>query len=146
MAKYHPPVGFHFSVEFLNIGSSQYDHQFQSVSGLSVELETEEIVEGGENRFKHKVPVRTNYPNLVLSRGVLVDSEVIKWVRLALENLVIQPTDLMVKLLDESHQPLQSWSIVHAYPVIWTLGDLNAEDNGLAIETLELTYNYFKII
>ena len=61
MAEYTPPVGFHFKVEFSGIGTSQHDHQFQSVSGLSIDLETEEIAEGGENGFKHTIPVRVHH-------------------------------------------------------------------------------------
>lgn len=146
MTGYYPPIGFHFSVEFPEISSSGKDQQFQSVTGLSVDIDTEEVAEGGENRFKHKIPVRTKYPNLVLKRGLLVDSEVIKWCRDAVENFQFKPTGIIVKLLNEKHEPLVSWSIVHAYPVKWSLVDLNAEESKLAIETLELTYNYFKVI
>ena len=145
MAEYYPPVGFHFNVKFTGISTTQNDHQFQSVSGLSVDLETEEIAEGGENRFKHKIPVRTKYPNLVLKRGLLVDSGIIEWCRNALENLVVEPVNLTVSLLDELHEPLQTWSVVHAYPIKWSVSDFNAEENKLIIETLELTYNYFNI-
>ena len=84
MAAYYPPVGFHFKVEFQDIENRTNDHQFQSVSGLSVDLETEEIAEGGENRFKHKIPVRTKYPNLVLKRGLLIDSGLIEWCKKAI--------------------------------------------------------------
>jgi phage tail-like protein len=146
MAQFYPPVGFHFSVEFTGIDTSQNDNQFQSVSGLSVDLETEEVAEGGENRFKHKIPVRTKYPNLVLKRGTLINSGVIKWCRKALEDFDITPIDITVKLLNEKHEPLQTWSIVHAYPVKWNTGDFSAEESKLVIETLELTYNYFKIV
>jgi phage tail-like protein len=143
MADYYPPLGFHFKVELANFPG---EFAFQSVSGLSVDMQTEEIAEGGENRFKHKVPVRTNYRNLVLKRGLLVDSEIITWCRNALENFEFQPTDLIVKLLNEKHEPLISWNVVHAYPVKWSVSDFNAEQNQLVIETLELTYNYFNIM
>ncbi|GGG23482.1 phage tail protein [Dokdonia pacifica] len=146
MATYYPPIGFHFKVEFSGISNKENDHQFQSVSGLSVDLETEEIAEGGENRFKHKIPVRTKYPNLVLKRGLLIDSGVIEWCRDALEKYVIKPVDITVSLLDEKHEPLQSWKIAHAYPVKWNVGDFNAEENKIVIETLELSYNYFNIL
>ncbi|MFV0267279.1 MAG: phage tail protein [Draconibacterium sp.] len=136
MTGYYPPIGFHFSVEFPEISSNGKDQQFQSVTGLSVDIDTEEVAEGGENRFKHKIPVRTKYPNLVLKRGLLVDSEVIKWCRDAVENFQFKPTGIIVKLLNEKHEPLVSWSIVHAYPVKWSLVDLNAEESKLAIETL----------
>ena len=146
MASYYPPIGFHFMVEFTGISTKQNDHQFQSVTGLTVDLDTEEIAEGGENRFKHKIPVRTKYPNLVLKRGMLIDSGVIEWCRKALEDFEFQPVNLTVKLLDEKHEPLISWSIVHAYPVKWDIGGFNAEENKLVIESLELSYNYFKVI
>jgi len=146
MASYYPPIGFHFRVEFTGISPHENDHQFQSVSGLNVDLDTEEIAEGGENRFKHKIPVRTKYPNLVLKRGLLIDSGVIEWCRKALEDFEFQPIDLTVKLLDEKHDPLVSWNIVHAYPVKWDVGEFNAEESKLVIESLELSYNYFKVI
>lgn len=143
MADYYPPLGFHFKVEFVGYPG---EFQFQSVSGLTVDVETEPIAEGGENRFKHKVPVRTKYPNLVLKRGLLVDSELIKWFRNAVENLDFKPTNLIVKLLNEKHEPLQSWNVVHAYPVKWSISDFDAEQNNLVIETLELSYNYFNVM
>lgn len=154
MADYYPPVGFYFKVEFSGLETKINDHQFQSVSGLSVDLETEEIAEGGENRFKHKIPVRTKFPNLVLKRGMLMDSGVIEWCKDALLNYKFEPVDLTVSLLVKetdtltsgNGKPLQTWNIVHAYPVKWNVGDFNAEENKLVIETLELSYNYFKII
>lgn len=146
MGNYYPPVGFHFEVEFLGIDNFNHDNQFQSVSGLTIDLETEEIAEGGQNHFKHKLPVRTSFSNLVLTRGMLKNSGVIAWVKAALEGFQIVPINLTVKLLDENHEPLQTWSIVNAYPVQWSIGDFNAEESSLVIETLELTYNYFKII
>ncbi|WP_109302610.1 phage tail protein [Aquimarina sp. AU474] len=146
MAAYYPPVGFHFKVEFQDIENRTNDHQFQSVSGLSVDLETEEIAEGGENRFKHKIPVRTKYPNLVLKRGLLIDSGLIDWCKKAIEDFEIEPINLTIKLLNEKHEPLLTWNVVHAYPVKWTVEDFNAEENKLSIESLELSYNYFKTI
>lgn len=143
MADYYPPLGFHFKVEFANFPG---EFEFQSVSGLKVDIETEQIAEGGENRFKHKVPIRTKYPNLVLKRGLLVRSEIVDWCRNAVENFEFQPTDLIVKLLNENHEPLLSWNVVHAYPVKWSVSDFNAEENELVIETMELTYNYFNVL
>jgi phage tail-like protein len=142
MSNYYPPLGFHFKVEFANLPG---EFEFQSVSGLNVEMETEEISEGGENRFKHKLPVRTRFPNLVLKRGLLVDSDLIKWCREAVEDFKISPTNITIKLLNEKHEPLMTWNVVHAYPVKWAVADFNAEESKLVIETIELVYNYFNI-
>ena len=142
MSNYYPPLGFHFKVEFANLPG---EFEFQSVSGLNVELETEEISEGGENRFKHKLPVRTKFPNLVLKRGLLVDSDLIKWCREAVEDFNISPTNITIKLLNEKHEPLMTWNVVHAYPIKWAVADFNAEESKLVLETIELVYNYFNI-
>lgn len=142
MGNYYPPLGFHFKVEFANIDG---EFSFQSVKGLTVEMDTEKIAEGGENRFKHTIPVKTKYSNLVLKRGVFVDSELVKWCREAVENFNILPTNIIIKLLNEEHEPLLTWNVVHAYPVKWEVGELHAEKNTIAIETIELVYNYFKI-
>lgn len=142
MGNYYPPLGFHFRVSFSNVKG---EFQFQSVSGLTAELDTELVAEGGENRFKHKLPVRSSFPNLVLKRGVLVNSELVKWCRKAVEELDISPADLTISLLNEKHEPLMTWNVVHVYPVKWAMADLNAEKSTVLIETLELAYNYFNI-
>ena len=142
MSNYYPPLGFHFKVEFANqIG----EYEFQSVSGLNVELETEQVAEGGENRFKHKLPISTRYPNLVLKRGIRVDSPLTKWCREALEDFDIKPTNITISLLNENHEPLMTWNVVHAYPIKWSVSEFNAEKSQLAIESIELAYNYFNI-
>lgn len=142
MGNYYPPLGFHFRVEFANIKG---EFEFQSVSGLNVELETEQIAEGGENRFKHRLPVRTKFTNIVLKRGLKVNSDLVKWCRDAVLDFNIVPTDMTIILLNEEHEPLQTWNVVHAWPVKWEVTDLNAEESKIAVESLELTYNYFNI-
>ncbi len=146
LSTYYPPVSFHFLVEFNGIQPSIIDTQFQAVSGLSVDIETEEFTEGGENRFKHKFPVRTKFPNLVLKRGMVTDSNLISWCKDAVESFEFKPIDLTVKLLNDKHLPLITWNVVHAYPVKWAVEDLNAEENKIAIETIELAYNYFTLV
>ena len=145
MANYYPPPGFHFKVEVQDLPPNDDDVRFTEVGGLSVELSTEEVAEGGENRFIQKFPVRTKYPELVLKRGVLVKSEVTKWIRACIEDLDIQPKDIFVKLLNEEHQPLLTWQIVKAYPTKWAVSDLNSTSNTVAIESLQLFYQYFTL-
>ncbi len=143
---YYPPVGFHFKVEVQDLPAKEDDVKFTEVSGLSVEMGTEEIAEGGENRFIQKYPTRTKYPELVLKRGLLVNSEILTWIRQCLEDYNIQPKDIFIKLLNEKHQPLLTWNVVKAYPTKWAVSDLNASNNAVAIETLQLFYQYFTLV
>ena len=141
---YYPPVGFHFKVEFVGIGNDN-DIRFQSVSGLSVEFDTEAYKEGGENRFEHTLPVRTKYPDLSLKRGMLTDSKVIDWCLDAFQNRVFIPVHINISLLNEEHQPLKTWSVYNAWPKKWSVSDLNAQDNSIVVETLDISYNYFTV-
>ena len=155
MELYYPPVGFYFSVSFERINTVAEDFRFQSVTGLSSEIVTENHREGGQNQFEHVLPVKTQYPDLVLKRGLLVPktqgsnletNDVQQWCQRVMESLQVQPTDLMISLLNSAGLPLMSWSIVHAWPKKWMISDFNAEENQIVIETMEFTYHYFRLI
>jgi len=142
---YSMPRSFHFKVEFQDIpGVTVNDVRFQDVSGLSAELSIEEVKSGGENRFSHRLPARAKYNNLVLRRGMLVDSGLIKWFTDAVENFSFSPATIIVKLLGNDHEPLQSWSFIKAWPVKWSISDFRATENAVVIESIELAYQYFK--
>jgi len=140
---YYPPVAFHFKVEIGLSNLSANDIRFQEVSGLSRELGVEQVVEGGENRFEHRLPARGTFGNLVLKRGMLNDSAVIDWIENAIENFDFKPSDVLVSLLDEKHNPIAAWSFIAAWPVKWSLGAFDANKNEVVVETLELAYRYF---
>lgn len=144
MVDYYPPWGFYYRVEF-GISTNKNDVRFQSVSGLSVEYDVEEYKEGGENRFTHKLPGRTKYADLVLKRGMLTDSEVTNWCLAAFRDRDFRPADISVILMNEKGEPLRTWNIAHAIPKKWLVTDLNANDNAVVIETLELIYQYFTV-
>jgi phage tail-like protein len=141
---YYPPWGFYYKVEF-GISADKNDVRFQSVSGLSVEYDYESFKEGGENRFEHKLPVRTKYADMVLKRGMLTDSKVLSWFLDAFRDRIFSPADINVILMNEKGEPLRTWKVAHAIPKKWLVSDLNANESSVVIETLELTYRYFTI-
>ncbi len=142
---YYPPPGFHFKVEILGLEPNDHDVRFSEVGGLSMELSTEEIAEGGQNRYVQKFPLRAKHPELVLKRGLLLNSAITDWIRAAIEDFVIEPKNVDVKLLNEEHQPLLTWHLANAYPTKWAVSDLNATSNTVVVETLQLFYQYFTL-
>ena len=144
MDAYYPPWGFYYKVEF-SISQDTNDARFQTVSGLGVEYDYESFKEGGENRFEHKLPVRTKYSDMVLKRGMLADSTVIKWFLDAFRNREFKPSDVNVILMNEKGTPLRTWKVTHAIPKKWMVSDFNANENSVVIETMELTYRYFTV-
>ncbi|HAB19077.1 MAG TPA: phage tail protein [Verrucomicrobiota bacterium] len=140
----YPPVGFHFAVAFQDLDGASRDTRFQSVSGLSATVETEEVREGGENRFKHKLPTGTTCDLLELRRGLVLDSALERWCRDAIEHFVFKPINVQISLLGETHQPIASWRVVNAFPVRWSVSEFDAQQSAVAIETLQLQYQYFR--
>ena len=152
MASYYPPSGFHFKVEFIGVDGMNTDteQRFQEVSGLSFEIETDTLREGGENRFEYKLPRRAKYPNLVLKRGLLKDTALLNWFKSAMSTYFtvvvydFKPADITITLLDEADQPVAIWNVVQAYPLKWSMSDLRSTENAVVIETMELAYQYFE--
>ncbi|NER48992.1 MAG: phage tail protein [Symploca sp. SIO1A3] len=135
-------------VSFLGGGliRSPYDVRFQKVSGLSATIETREIREGGENIFMQRLPNRVTYENLVLERGMVVKSfsPLAIGFNLAMSTLKLIPSNVLVMLLDENDNPIVpdgSWLLQQAYPVKWSVSDLDATQNEVMIETMELAYS-----
>jgi len=142
---YYPPVGFHFKVEINLPDVAQEDREtrFQEVGGLSKSIDIEEFKEGGENRFAHRLPSPAKYGNVILKRGLLTKSSLIKWCFDAIDNFSFKPADVTITLLNEEHKPLSVWNIAKAFPVKWSTSDFKAQENSIVIETLELSYQYF---
>ena len=122
---------------------SSNDIRFQEVSGLTAEVQVEELEAGGQNRYSHKLPKRGKYPNLVLKRGLLTSSSLILWLTNAIVNFEFVPANLIVTLLDENHLPVTAWAVKKIWPVKWAVSDLKADENGIVVETIELAYDYF---
>jgi phage tail-like protein len=142
----YPPVGFHFAVVIELFPQTPQDFRFQSVSGLSVDISTETITEGGENRFKHQMPGVPAYGKLVLKRGMFMGSLMINWVRNAVEKFQFEPANVIITLLNDLHLPVAVWQVFNAYPVKWSVTDFDAEQNTIVIETIELAYQHFQQI
>ena len=144
MTAYYPPWSFYYKVEFEG-SSGPNEARFQSVSGLSVEYDTEEYKEGGENRFTHKLPVRTKYSDLVLKRGCSPAPRSSPGSSTRSGERIFEPRTVNVILMNEKSEPLRTWNVAHAVPKKWTVSDLNANENSIVVETLELTYQYFTV-
>ncbi|TCO55199.1 phage tail protein [Actinocrispum wychmicini] len=141
-----PPFAgrFEFSVDGLTIGS------FTEVSGLSVQIDTEELVEGGQNGFTHKFPKATKWPNLVLKRGITDSDALFEWfAKCSGEGLEAAGNKLdrrhaALKLLDSKGKVVRRWNVTEAFPVKWTGPKLAATAKDLATEELEVTHCGFK--
>lgn len=149
---YYPPGAFHFTVTVIGsltplVALTSIDANFMEVSGIQAEFGTEEVAEGGENRFIHRLPTQAKYSNLVLKRGLVTKDSILgEWVGKTIGSrlsLPILPQNLVVSLLNEKRFPLVVWGFINAYPVRSQVAPLNSMENNILVESLELAYNYF---
>ncbi len=150
-AGYYPPLGLYFSVEF-DGKKDELDSKFSEVGGMSAQLETQQVPEGGENRYQLKLPKNTSYSDLVLKRGVMPKtSSIAKWCNDVINNNYYQQPiklqHIILKLKNEDGQPLIIWKFWNAYPKKLELSSLNAQATGnsaIVIETISFAYTYFE--
>ena len=141
-----PPWAARFvlSVDDLEIGT------FTEVSGLAVSIEVEELAEGGQNQFTHKLLGRMTWPNLVLKRGITDSDALFSWLTSCSgegftgSGNKIKPRDGEVRLLDPSGEPARTWQFTGARPVRWAGPTFAASATDLAVEELELAHHGFQ--
>lgn len=132
----YPLPKFHFRVEW---GGERLG--FTEVTGLDKQVEVIEYRDGNSPEYsKVKMPGMIKFSNITLKRGsVAGDSDFYKWIKKINLNKA-ERRDVIIKLLNERHDPVLSWTAKNAFPIKLQASDLKADGNEVAIETLELAH------
>jgi len=135
MAQYPIPK-FHFSVQWCGTKIG-----FTEISGLEVSTDAIEYREGSSPEFhKIKMPGLQKFSNITMKRGIFQgDNDFYNWWNTISMNTVDR-RDLIISLLNETHQPVVVWKVKNAFPVKMQSTDLKADGNEVAIETLEVAH------
>jgi phage tail-like protein len=141
-------LGSRFAVSFFAAGvvPNPVDIRFQRVSGLSANVELGSVNEGGQNLYTHRLPRRVTYGNLVLERGFVVTSGLNVELNVTMSLFKFLPSNVMVTLLSEEGAPISGWMFIKAFPVRWQTADLNANEDRVLIDTLELAYAHMQAL
>jgi phage tail-like protein len=142
-AKYRddPYGGYNFEILINGISDdgTAVKGSFAEASGLEVDIQPIEYRNGAEDITVRKVPGLKKYPNLVLKRGILGDTALWKWIQEAMDGKV-RRTEGSVVLLDENKQEVMRWNFKRGWPCKWTGPGLNAKNNEIGMETLEICH------
>ena len=135
---------FLFEVDGLEIG------RFMEVGGLQVEIEVEEIEEGGQNSYTHKLPGRMSWPNITLKRGITQNDSLLSWLtassgeQFAANGNRLARKTAAITLLGPGGERLRAWEFDGAFPVRWTGPNFDVASTDMAIEELEITHHGFR--
>lgn len=135
MATYPIPK-FHFSVDW---GGTKIG--FTEVSGLNIENKVIEYRDGASPEYsKIKMPGMREFSNITLKRGVFAnDNEFYAWLNTIQLNAV-ERRDVVIKLLNEKHEPVVTWKVTNAFPTKLSSTDLKSDGSEVAIEQLDLAH------
>ncbi|MDS0301128.1 phage tail protein [Halogeometricum sp. S1BR25-6] len=132
-----PYLGHRFVVEIDSVVAGG----FSGVSGLSMEMQPQEVEEGGQNGFSHKLPTRIGHQNLVLKRGLTDYVGFWSWIwAVANGSVTRKRVDVYLQDAPGPDDRVWGWSFASAYPVKWTGPEFSAEQSAVALETLELAH------
>lgn len=113
---------------------------FQEVTGLGAQLEVVNYAEGGRNDSVHQLPLRHSWNRLTLKRGVVRDRVLWTWYQTGLADSLGARRDGAVIVLDTAGVPAMAWAFHGGLAAKWSGPDLHAEQNAVAIESLEIAH------
>ena len=124
--------------------------RFMEVSGLQVEIATEDVEEGGQNSFVHKLPGRMTWPNITLRRGITQNDSLLAWLtassgeQFARNGNRLTRKTAAITLLGAGGERLRAWEFDGAFPVKWTGPNFDVASTDMAVEELEITHHGFR--
>jgi phage tail-like protein len=113
---------------------------FSECTGLQLDFEIHDFIEGGLNTHTHKFPTRNKQTNLVLKRGI-ISRELWQWYWQLVQGEVIL-RNVTILLFDHDGYTLRAeWVCERGLPARWIGPQLNATQNSVATETLEIAHH-----
>lgn len=139
----YPIPKFHFQVDWNGASLS-----FTEVTGLDIQQEVIEYRHGDSKDFsKIKMPGMRKFSNITMKRGTFSGKvEFYQWMSAIQAERVQERRDVVIKLLNEKHEPVISWRAIRCFPVKVQASDLKSDGNEVAIETIELAHEGFSLL
>jgi phage tail-like protein len=123
---------------------------FASVSGLQVSVQTEDLVEGGQNGYARKLPGRMEWPNITLSRGLTQSDALFDWMNktsgegFAASGNKLERCTGAITAIGSDGSRMRAWNLDGVYPVRWKGPDMNVSSNDPLSEELEIAHEGFR--
>jgi len=135
----YPSYNFELTVTGISNDGKAVKGSFMEVSGLGVEQPPIEYRNGSEDITVRKMFGLKKFTNITLKWGITGDLTFWNWLVEGMNGLGQRASGTVV-LLDENRNPVMQWNFTRGWPCKWTGPGLNAKNNEIAIETLEICH------
>jgi phage tail-like protein len=143
MALEYPLPRFHYQVDWGGVKIS-----FTEVTGMDQQVEVIEYRHSDSKDFsKIKMPGMRKFSNITLKRGKFEgDFDYNNWLDSIANDRTGQRRDVVVRLMNEKHEPVAVWKAARCFPVKVTAPDLKSDANEVAIESMEIAHEGFTLV
>ncbi|MAU12353.1 MAG: phage tail protein [Anaerolineaceae bacterium] len=125
-----PAFNYEVTIGSMKFGCSE-------IAGLDRTIAPIEYRNGDEPNTVRKLVGLTSYSNITFKRGYTKDLALWTWHDRVREG-DIQRESGSITLLNEAHEPVLTWNFDNAWPTKISGPSLNAKNNEVALESLEL--------
>ncbi|HTT39052.1 MAG TPA: phage tail protein [Burkholderiales bacterium] len=129
------------------------DGGFQECTGLDIEMDVQELIEGGRNDSTVRLVGRGKFSNIVLKRGMLfpddgtVNSELWGWLQGILSGVrpVARYNGIIEVLSPDRNDTVATWTFDRGLPSKIAGPQLNAKTGEIAIEELTIAHEGLRL-
>lgn len=117
----------------------------------TLQIETQDIKEGGQNNFIHKRPVRVKPGTVTVKHGITKNDELLKWyvdLAGAMQTGNFQQDverTVTITMYDVKRTPLATFRFERAYPVKWVGPTLKTDGKAIAVDEIEFAHHGFEV-
>jgi phage tail-like protein len=142
-----PYGAFNFIVEIDSISDDgqAYQGAFMEVANLEAEVTPIDYRNGNEEMRMRKLVGLTKYKAITFKRGIISDLRFWNWIRRAATGDAGLRSDGRVILRNEAGEEVMRWNLTRCWPSKWTGPSLNAKNNEIAMEMLEMQIERLEI-
>lgn len=141
----YPYPAYNFKVSVTNVDTGDtVSGSFSEVSGLTVDVQPIEYRDGTDDSTVRKVRGLRKLSNITLKKGITGHVGFWNWI-LAGINGDVQRQQGYIAMLNEDRAEVMRWNFNQAWPTKYTGPSLNAKNNEIAMETLELVVEDMRI-
>ena len=121
---------------------------FTEITGMDQQVEVIEYRHSDSKDFsKIKMPGMRKFSNITLKRGKFEgDFDYNTWLDSIANDRTGSRRDIVVRLMNEKHEPVAVWKAARCFPVKVTAPDLKSDANEVAIETMEIAHEGFTLV
>lgn len=112
---------------------------FSECTGLEMLLDVEEYREGGRNGEVLQFPTRVKWGKITLKKGFASSGDLWSW-HYGFAEGQGKRRDGVIALMNSMHIPVQAWYFRRGLPVRYVAPALNASQNAVAIESIEIVH------